>query len=46
MEKFALLFLLIVLLWFALRVAKFMMKLVAFVVIIILLVVGYYMYFR
>jgi hypothetical protein len=46
MEKFALVALLVLGLWVALKVAKFFVRLVMIIAVIIIAVVGYYMYMR
>lgn len=46
MEKFIFILVLVLALWFALRVARFAMKLILFLVIAVLLAIGYFLYVR
>lgn len=46
MEKVVFILVLVLALWFALRVARFAMKLILFLVIAVLLAVGYFLYVR
>lgn len=46
MEKFLLLGVLLLLLWFALKIARMFMRLVLLLVIIVIAVVAYYVYLR
>jgi hypothetical protein len=46
MEKFALLAVLLLLIWAALKIARFFVRLVLFLVIIAIVVIGYFVYLR